>query len=158
MGALGNVRRLDLKYAFKVLIPGLTSIDFATCSEISGEIGEATYWQGGSIIAIKEPGRLTHPDVTLERGSSRDQELYQWFNQIANGAANRGMLNTPAFKRPVHIWQNGRDGSPVEQVNLYAAFLKTYSIGDWNNDADEFRVEKIVIAYQYFERIQLSPF
>ena len=29
------------------------------------------YFEGGSLIPNKSPGRLTFPDVTLERGASR---------------------------------------------------------------------------------------
>lgn len=152
MALLGNLRRFDLKYNFQVVIVGVGSADFATCSEVMATVGEALLWQGGSILPVKEPTRMTFSDITLERGSSRDVDLYNWFKATSNAAANSGQ-ESPLFKRQANIWQYQRDGSLAEFLDLHNAWPKEYSVGDFNNDADEFRIERIIFSYDYFERM-----
>ena len=41
---------------------------FQKMSELSGEFADIEYFEGGALIPIKVPGRLTYADVTLERG------------------------------------------------------------------------------------------
>ena len=162
---IGNIRRFDLKYAFEVRIDGLTDLAFATCSEPSVAIGEAMLWQGGSQIPIKEPTRLTFNDVTLERGSCRDIQIYQWFESVGNAAIRSGAAGTgagtaqsPLYKRNAEIYQKDRLGSYKEGIRLFNAFPKEYSVGDFSNDADEFRIERLVLSYDYFKRIIITPF
>ena len=159
MAITGQARRYDLKFNFKVLIAGLSpeEADFATCSEASVTVGEATLWQGGSFIPIKEPTRLTFADITLERGMSRSMSLWTWFKDTSDAASGRGLIS-PFFKRPIHINQRDRAGIITEAIVLYNAWPKEYSAGDWSNDADEFRIERLVVAYDWFERIPFSLF
>jgi len=155
MALIGRLRRFDLKYAFQVEIPGFGSADFATCSEPVVTAGEAALWQGGSIIAKKEPGRLTFTDITLERGMSRDTDAWTWFKLTGDAASNRG-APSPTQKRHASVVQRDRAGASVERVEFFFAFCKEYGLGDWNNDADEFRMERIVLAYDWFERVPLT--
>lgn len=159
MPIVGQARRYDLKFNFKVLITGLSpeEADFATCSEVTVAVGEATLWQGGSLIPIKEPTRLTFADVTLERGMSRSMSLWQWFRDCSDAASGRGQPS-PFYKRPIHINQRDRAGIITESLVLFNAWPKEYSTGDFSNDADEFRIERLVVAYDWFERVPFSAF
>ena len=166
MTTLGRQRRFDLKYNFEVSIAGVTEMGFATCSEPSVATGEALLWQGGSLIPIKEPTRLTFNDITLERGMSRDMDIWNWYKQTSdaassgNGTANTGASHviSPLFKRHIAILQKDRMGSWVERIELFNAYPKEVSLGDFSNDADEFRIERLVFSYDYFDRIPLTAF
>ncbi len=151
----GRLRSFDLKYNFEVNIENVGEGAFATCSEPVVAVGEALLWQGGSIIAIKEPTRLTFTDVTLERGMSNDLDLWNWLRLTGNAASNRGTAPL-GYKRTAIIYQKRRDGFILEMITLYNAWPKEYSAGDWNNDADEFRMERIVLAYDWFDRLRLG--
>jgi phage tail-like protein len=158
-GLLGRTRQFDLKYNFEVNLgspPTPANAAFATCSEISVTTGEATLWQGGSITPYKEPTRLTFADITLERGSSRSVDLYTWFLETSSAAADTSLVNPPVYKRNGTISQKNRMGIVTEWFQLYSLWIKEYSCGDFNNDADEFRIERVVVAYDYFERVPIS--
>lgn len=155
MGIIGNLRRVDLKYAFQVEIVGVGSAEFADCSDVGVTAGEATLWQGGGIIPKKEPTRLTFADLTLSRGMTRDLDLWTWFKMTGSGAANIGSPS-PTYKRHLSIVQRDRAGVPIERISIFNAFMKEYHGGDFNNDSDEFRMESIVLAYDWFERLPLT--
>ncbi len=104
---------------------------------------------------IKETTRLTVADITLERGSSRDLDLWNWFKQGADAAADRG-LPSPTTRRHGSIVQYDRAGVPVERYDFYDAACKEYSAGDWDNDSDDFRMERVVLSIRYFDRIPLT--
>jgi phage tail-like protein len=164
MPTLGNLRRYDLKYNFEVFIAGLADLAFATCSEPSCTVGEGQLWQGGSLIPIKEPTRLTFNDITLERGMSRNTDIWAWFTTQNNAAAAGGLAGSGAgagypnlYKRHVQIAQKDRAGTWVERIELFNAWPKELSLGDFSNDADEFRIERLVLSYDWFDRIPLTP-
>jgi len=166
MTLIGGIRRFDLKYNFEVFISGLTDASFSTCSEPVATTAEAQLWQGGSLIPIKEPARMTFNDITLERGMSRDILLWDWyrsFNSASNagGAAGRGAALLGfgiafAYKRGAFIAQNDRAGVAVENNHLFNAWPKEVSLGDFSNDADEFRIERVVLGYDWFDRVPLT--
>lgn len=153
---IGVPRRFDLKYNFKVIIDFVGEMDFTTCSEVAVTTGEATLWQGGSIIPVKEPTRLTFTDITLERGCSRDVDLYDWLIDTSDAALNASRMLAENYKRNAQVWQRNRMGIPVETVLLHGCWVKEYSAGDWSNDADEFRIERLVMGYDYFQRVQVN--
>lgn len=156
MPVIGTPRRFDLMYKFRVEIDGVGSANFKDCSELAGALGEALLWQGGSMTPIKETTRLTFSDITLTRGSSRDMDLWNWFKQGADAAANRG-LPSPTTRRHGAIVQFDRANIPVERYDIFDVACKEYGTGGWDNDSDEFRMERIVISIRFFERVPLTP-
>lgn len=166
MTLVGGVRRFDLKYNFEVFISGLTDASFSTCSEPVATTGEAQLWQGGSLIPVKEPARMTFNDITLERGMSRDILLWDWYRSFNNAAVVGGTVaqgaalpthGSPiAYKRGAFITQKDRAGVSIENIHLFNAWPKEVSLGDFSNDADEFRIERVVLAYDWFDRIPLT--
>jgi len=162
---IGRLRRFDLKYNFEVQIEGLSDMAFATCSEPTGSVGEAMLWQGGSLIPIKEPTRLTFADITLERGMSRNLDIWNWFQSCSDAALASGFSGQGAgfafpeqYKRGATIAQKDRLGTWVEMIHLFNAWPKECGLGDFNNDADEFRIERLVLSYDYPERVPMTPF
>lgn len=157
MPVIGEVRRYDLKFNFGLEISGIGQAGFKSCSEPTITIGEAQLHQGGQMIPTKEPTRVTFADITLERGSSRDLSLWTWLQQVANAAALVG-VPSPQSQRQAAIVQFDRAGVPVERLELFFAWPKEYSPGDWDNDSDDFRMERVVLAYDFYERVPLTAF
>ena len=179
-------KTFDHKYRFRVLIPGfalsagqagpslgggVTAL-FQTCSEIAAEVATVEHQEGGSIYNFKEPGRVTFPDVTLERGfagGAKGEALHAWFAAtVASTAA--GLFDgsifplNDGFQLDVTILQYNRGLIPtlddsvinpnalLEKIILHNAWVKRYSAGDWDNAADEVRIEQVVLAYEFFTR------
>ena len=150
MPVIGNPRTFHKKFKFIVEIDGVVSAGFQKCSELSVEVANVQYYEGGSLIPNKSPGRLTFADVSLERGATSDKDLFDWLTQVADAAANAG-LNEPEFKRNLDIVQQDRDGSTLRRWSLNGAWPVKFVAGDWDNEADENVIETVTLTYDFFE-------
>ena len=150
MPVIGNPRTFHKKFKFIVEIDGVVSAGFQKCSELSVEVANVQYYEGGSLIPNKSPGRLTFADVTLERGATSDKNLFDWLTQVADASANAG-LNEPEFKRNLDIVQQDRDGSTLRRWSLNGAWPVKFVAGDWDNEADENVIETVTLTYDFFE-------
>lgn len=152
MAITGGLKTFDQKWAFRVAIEGILSFNFMKCSELSMEIAKIEQWEGGAIRADKSAGRVTFPDITLERGVSVDPALYGWANLTANGAANIGAIDL-LYKRNVTIMQLDRNGAVKKTYALFNAFPTKFVAGSWDNTADENVIESMTLAFEFFQRI-----
>lgn len=154
----GNARSFHKKFKFVVDIdgfesqPGLGGTAFQKCSELSYEIAKVEYSEGGSLIPDKSPGRLTFADVTLERGVTSSQEMYDWATDVADAASNSG-LKDPSYKRTVDIVQQDRNGATLRRWRLFNAWPTKFTAGEWDNEADENVIEMLTLTYDVFELI-----
>lgn len=149
MTILGKPRHFHTKWKFQVFVDGLGSAAFKTCSELKAEIGEVAYSEGGAIIPEKQPGRMTFSDITLERAATKDADLYNWFLITGNAALNGG-LTSPKFKRSGTIVQHDRDNRVLRTWQISGMWPKSFVGGAWDNDADEFTMEQVVLCIDYF--------
>ena len=150
MSVIGTPRTFHKKFKFVVEIDGVASAGFQKCSELSVEVANVQYFEGGSLIPNKSPGRLTFADVTLERGATMDRDLHDWLAQVADAAANTG-LNEPDFKRNLDIVQQDRDGSTLRRWRLNNAWPVKFVAGEWDNEADENVIESVTLTFDFFE-------
>ena len=150
MPVIGTPRTFHKKFKFIVEIDGVASAGFQKCSELSVEVANVQYSEGGALIPNKSPGRLTFADVTLERGATEDQDLFDWLTEVADASANAG-LNEPEFKRNLDIVQQDRDGSELRRWRLHNAWPVKFVAGDWDNEADENVIESVTLTYDFFE-------
>ena len=150
MPVIGTPRTFHAKWKFLVDVDGFVSTGFSKASELSVEIARVDQWEGGSLIPNKSPGRLTFTDVTLERGATRDQDLFAWMQQVADASANAG-LNEPQFKRNLDIVQQDRDGTELRRWRLHNAWPVKFVAGEWDNEADENVIESVTLTYDFFE-------
>jgi phage tail-like protein len=153
MPVFAKPRNLFTRFKFLVEIDGFTSAGFQSCSELSGEFAEISYFEGGATTPEKIPGRQSFADITLVRGATQDREMYNWFRQIGNAAANAGIVD-PDFRKNGDIIQQDRTGNAVRRWRFYNAWCKKFVAGQWDNNSDDISMESIVIAYDYFELVQ----
>lgn len=155
-GVLGQPRTLHEKFKFVVEIDGFAAAFFQKCSELSVETEVVAYREGGSLIPIKDPGLMTFPAVTLERGASQNTDFVAWATEVANAAAGvpPGVgLVAPAFKRNLSIVQRDRDNSVLVRYDLFNAWPQKYVAGDWDNTTSEVTIETLTLEYDFFERV-----
>ena len=150
MAVIGTPRSFHKKFKFLVEIDGVAHAGFQKSSELSVEVANVQYYEGGSLNPNKSPGRLTFADVTLERGATSDKDLFDWMTQVADAAANAG-LNEPEFKRNLDIVQQDRDGSTLRRWSLVGAWPVKFVAGEWDNEADENVIESVTLTYDFFE-------
>lgn len=150
MAVVGNVRSFFKQFSFTIEIPGVAFTGFQKCGEIKGEVAVIEQWEGGSLAADKSPGRFKAADVTLERGATKDLDLWKWFKQVANIAANTGSVDDK-YKRTLDVVQRDRDGTELRRWTLHDAWPSGFSAGALDNAADANVLESVTLTYRYFE-------
>lgn len=151
MGTLSRPRRIDQKWKYLIEIDGIDASAWKSCSGISWESADVELWEGGNMIAFKEPGRITVPDVTLERGIGLDDDFVEWMEETVDFAANGGAL-TEDLKRNLDNIQQRRDNSEVRRITMYNAYGKGYTYGEWDSESDEPVYETGVLRYDFPKR------
>lgn len=155
MAIEGADRRYKQKWKFRVDIDGIEVGRFAKVSELKATVGVVKQPEGGRMTDVKEPGKVDYGNVTLTYGSSTSRALWDWFQQIANGANGTGV--EPTDKRGVAIVQENRDGSEAKRWNLYKVWPSVFSAGEWDASAEENTMESVTLEFEYFELDQANP-
>ena len=151
MPVIGTPRSYHKKFKFIVAIDDVQNTGFQKCSELSMEVAKVEYSEGGALIPDKSPGRVSFSDVTLERGATKDEDLFNWMKQVANVAANSGLVDAQ-YKRNLDIVQQDRDGKTLRRWRLFNAWPTKFVAGEWDNDADENTIESVTLTYDYFDK------
>lgn len=152
MPIIGQPRTFHKKFKFVVEVDGLGHSGFQKCSELSVEVANVQYFEGGSLIPNKSPGRLTFADVTLERGATQDRDLFDWLQDVAVTSSGLGLADL-AYKRNLDIVQQERDGTTLRRWSLSHAWPVKFVAGDWDNGSDENVIESVTLTYDYFELV-----
>ena len=134
MTVIGNPRSFHKKFKFVVEIDDVGHAGFQKASELSVEVANVQYFEGGSLIPNKSPGRLTFSDVTLERGATQDRDLFDWFQDVAITSSGLGLTDVN-YKRNLDIVQQDRDGTTLRRWSLSRAWPTKFVAGEWDNDA-----------------------
>jgi len=153
MTIVGNPRSFHKKFRFVVEIDGVAHAGFQKCSELSVEVATVQYFEGGSLIPNKSPGRLTYSDVTLERGATQDQDLFDWFQDVAITSSGLGLVDV-SYKRSLDIVQQDRDGTTLRRWSLARAWPRKFVAGEWDNGSDENVIESVTLTYDFFELVR----
>jgi phage tail-like protein len=139
------------KYRFIVEIDDFASAAFMKCSPLKATNAVVETWEGGSLIAHKEPGRTTYDNVTLERGVTNNEDAYDWFKDVVKAYKNSGR-GSPHYFRNLDIVQLARSGIVMRRWTLEEAFPTEFIAGEWDNESDESVVETLTLAYKLFKK------
>ena len=150
MAIIGTARSFFKKFNYVVEIDGVAHAGFSKVSELSVEVANSQYWEGGRLIAHKSPGRLTFADLTLERGATLDKDLHRWFEDVVQVASGLG-LPDDVYKRNFDIVQKDRDGATVRRWSVYGAWPTKFVAGDWDATSDDPLIESVTLAIDYWE-------
>ncbi len=153
MTITGAPRSFHKKFKFIIEADFVGHAGFQKCSELSVEVANVQYFEGGSLIPNKSPGRLTFADVTLERGATQDRDLFDWFQDVAVTASGLGLVDN-AYKRNLDIVQQDRDGTTLRRWSLTGAWPVKFVAGEWDNEADENVIESVTLTFDFFELLQ----
>ncbi len=153
MSIIGAPRTFHKRFRYIVEVDAIASSGFQKCSELSVEVANVQYFEGGSLIPNKSPGRLTFADVTLERGATKDRDLFDWFQDVAITSSGLGLPDN-GYKRNLDIVQQDRDGTTLRRWSLAHAWPVKFVAGEWDNEADENVIESVTLTYDFFELVQ----
>ena len=153
MSIVGAPRNYNKKFKFTIEIDGFASAKFQSCSELTAEAAVIEQWEGGSLLAEKQPGRVTISEVTLVRGATTDLDMWNWWRTVADLVRNGGSV-APMHERTLDIVQQERDNSTKLRWRLHRCWPSLFTAGDWDNTADENVVETLRLVPYYFEPIR----
>jgi phage tail-like protein len=152
MPKVGQPRTFNKKFSFLLSIDGFNWAGFSKCSELKVTVAEVKQYEGGTLLAQKSAGRAEFANVTLERGAvTNDIDMYLWMSEVISGPTNLGVKEV-AYKRHGDLIQLDRDGEILKRYSLFWAWPTEFTAGEWDNNADENVIEKLVLAYDYFVR------
>jgi phage tail-like protein len=146
----GVNRSFFKKFKFVVEIDGFAYFGFQKCSELEMEIAVIEQWEGGALTPNKSPGRLKFSNITLERGATKDLDMFTWAKQVADYVANVGLVDDE-YKKNLDIVQQDRDGSELRRWNVTGTWPTKFTAGAWDNDADENVIEKMELVQDGFD-------
>lgn len=161
MSSLASARLLNEKFNFLVTVDGMDRLFFQKCSELSRETAKIDYYEGGALIPIKWPGRVTMSDVTLERGVGTDTNFDTWARQVADPALAGGIgagLRPDGFTRNMTVLNRDRTKlSTIRKYVLYGVWPTKYIAGEWDNTVDEVVIESLTLTFDRWELITPTP-
>lgn len=150
---MGGVRKLHMPSLFRVDIDGYDSKMFEYAGPFDMDVGESKTRDGTSALEVKEPnGMLTCADVELRRPMADDMDLYNWFKEVLDAAANTG--ETPdSLKRTIDVVQLNQLREEVMTWRLQNAWPKGYRGGEQNVETERAKTETVVLSVEYIERL-----
>jgi phage tail-like protein len=133
---------------FALEIQGDVKGTFQECSgmETSNEVIEHRETDiTGKQQLTKIPGQLKVGDITLKRGVTDDQFLFDWRQQILNGEVNL------ARKDGSIILQDSLD-QQIARINFSRAWPQKYKTGDFKATDNSILIEEVTLAVEMIER------
>ena len=123
----------------KTIIGGFKSV-----SGMDSETEVIEFKQGNDKVVRKKPGRTTYANITLERGYTATDDLWQWRKNIEDGLIDRRSGSI------VILDQDGE--TEVARYNFYEAWPCKWYVPDMDSDQSGMAIEKIEIAVEKVER------
>lgn len=158
------------KFRFTVAYDGLTRAGFSEVSVPKYTITKGEYREGNAPDNVQLfPGLTRTEDVVLSRGTTTNQDFWDWLklvfdpDPLPGGLNNAGqgpdaapLGNAEEYRKDITITLHHRNGSPVKQWVLYNSFVMAMQPGsDLNaNEDGEKSLEQVTLAYESFTELK----
>lgn len=146
----GVTEELYGAYNFLLEIQGITQDSkiivggFKSVSGMNSETEIVEFKQGNDTIVRKKPGRTTYANITLERGYTATDDLWEWRKNIEDGKIDR---------RAGSVVVLDQDGTTeVARYNFYQAWPCKWFVPDVAADSSAMAIEKVELAVEKVER------
>lgn len=130
-------------FNFRVEIEGLVSAAFKGLDGMGSETDVIEYGGAMDQILRKRPGRTKYTDITLKRGKTTNNELWQWRKSVIDGQI---------IRKSGSIVICADDGSEISRFNFFEAWptkWKGFVLDGKGNDGN---VEEITLTVEKLER------
>ena len=144
---------------FIVEIDGKILGEFREVQGIGGKVEIFEVIEGGENNFVhKLPGRFTFDDVTLKRGITMDNGLYNWFNEASGSRFEMGTWRgqSTLARQNVAITLVSSTGKRLRTWILQDAIPVSWKTHDLSIEDDNFLVEEITLAHHGFLSSNLS--
>jgi phage tail-like protein len=145
-GIVGDNILYDQVWAFLFEIEGVEVGRFMEAGPLKQSVGVAVQKQGGARTATnKATTTFSSEPITLKRGASDDDTLWQWWLNVKRGIQDR---------RNCTLVQLGPDGETrVKEYPITDAIMSSYTAGTWDRSKEtENQTEECTLEYIDFDR------
>ncbi|HEX9143097.1 MAG TPA: phage tail protein [Candidatus Binatia bacterium] len=130
-------------FNFIVEIDGLTVAGFSECSGLTVETAVIEYREGNEPGRVRKLAGLTKfAPITLKRGLTQNRDLWNWYKNIMNGAADR---------RNGSIVLLGNDHTPVARWNFTNGWPAKWEGPHLKAKGNEVAIETLEIEHEGLE-------
>ncbi|MGH3031352.1 MAG: phage tail protein [Gaiellaceae bacterium] len=131
-------------FQFVVEIDGVTTAAFKEVSGLDGSVDVIEYREGADVSPTtrKIPGLVRYANVVLSRGLTDSRDLYDWWNAIVSGKADR---------RAASIVLLDAEQNPVRRWKLRAAWPARYAVSTLDAATSGVVIETLELAHEGFE-------
>lgn len=131
-------------YNFAVELDGITRAGFSECSGLENSQNAVDYREGTDryLSVRKLPGLNTYGDITLSRGITADNKLWEWRQKAAKGTIER---------HDISITLLDDVGQPRITWNLFACWPTTWTGPSMNATTDEVAIEQLTLTCERVE-------
>jgi phage tail-like protein len=131
-------------FNFAVELDGVTRAGFRECSGLENSQTAGTYREGTDayLSPRKIPGMNTYGDITLSRGITSDNKLWEWRVKAMKGAVERHNIS---------IILMDDVGNAKITWNLFEAWPTSWNGPSLNATADDVAVEQLTLTYERIE-------
>jgi phage tail-like protein len=146
----GVTEELFGAYNFLLEVTGITQDSkivvggFKSVSGMDSETEIVEFKQGNDTIVRKKPGRTTYANITLERGYTATDDLWEWRKNIEDGKIDRRSGSV------IILDQDG--ATEVARYNFYEAWPAKWYVPDMAADSSAMAIEKVELAVERIER------
>jgi len=124
-------------------IDGIEYAGFGTCSEVGEKNENIAHYEGGGGDALNQPsGIITRDPITLTRGFSDNEELWNWFKAVRDKTLARS-----AIKKNGRIIQKDVDGTDAVILDIGPCRVSEMVWGGWDKEGKKGVIEKCVLIW-----------
>ena len=138
--ATGERRDPYRSFNFEVVVDGVRSA-FSECSGLTAD-GDAVDYREGTDLqpnVRKLVGLRKYTNITLKRGYTQDDSLWQWYVNIANGVADR---------RNVTITLMNEERQPVMRWHAENAWINKIEGPSFKASSNEVAIESVDLVHE----------
>lgn len=142
-------------YLFLVRIDGFVRAAFSKCEGLDGSADVITYAEGGNLVDDQSPGKVKFGNITLERGKTKNNDMYNWWKDVYDVTTGNGSASMTSLRKNIIIEQLDRSGAVKEKWAVYDAWPVSYKPGSFDASSNEKRIESLELANAGFEPIEV---
>ena len=132
-------------FTFLVEIDGITRAGFSDATGFDTTIDVHEYREGGDNTTMRKlPGPTKYGNITLKRGVTDDQELYQWMLSAVRGDVQR---------RSGSIVVNDLAGNEKARWNFRDAWPTKWTAPEFTAKGNDVAIETFELAHEGIERV-----